>query len=1349
MAATGATSTQERAPAASAAETIESAAADSCKTAGVRLLNGINGVGADCSRSSSENGGRALPAVHRAAALKPAPAATATTATAEATTATSEKQDPAKLELLGEGENNNTQSTTSTTNGGRLVRTNGISLDPTSNNPTNRGVSPAATAEAAAVAPAPAVAVAVAAHVATAKTTEINRGSSSRSSGNSSSSAALSKQPKTNTNNKSGSGSGGCGGGGTYVYNFRALQEEEESNGNTKTTTLDIFTYHRGREGMELRDDETGNLLCDVPEPTDTNNINVGITGSCNEQGPKLLATVTIRIPIVQNNIHELHQEEVLDDDHETQQQQQQQQHSYFWETIKWDLEDADTASPMAVAANIAENFGLSFAETLQVAESIQIQLRAFCAEHAGYTVPLSYIDPSTERKRDVVTDNTSNENPVLLTELYGQIIGHAEGGLERCKAKEKSVLARIAAAVATHAPPAEPAPALAPAHKTTGGVASKSHHHIGKAPPKRAVTTITSGKMAAKRSSAQQRTAASTRSVCRAEVQKRLCLASADAIRGLGQITMARNLSCHICCLEQPRVGMFACGIEKHAYCVNHIEELLGLSTVNLHGQDGNGGFAAEEPLMWDHCPICALACHCEACVPKLEGLALEFQSRCMAQQCSPAMTEFTELFEYSKTYQTPAGNIITTMTMTTAEDVVPRKAARKRRPQERAKVAKLSALHFPREVSGGMDFDPGTPLDYTATYSEQGRQLPDGALEASSLPPIPLPFAGSGNSDVEDGSTDYCLICMGPGDLLCCDYCPRAFHAGCIDHTNADEKSDDPWRCPRCCLENVGLPEDKLDGSKSLSLICAAYESFGRNVSSQDTDMLRLLSIIHEMLLRLINYDFGYTFREPVDLVRCPGYAETVKRPMDLGTIATNLVNAEYHDKTKVQSLEDIAVDVLKDIELVWQNCFSFNFEGSAVYRMAEVLRRRAQAIRHHSFDDLLTDRIKRELAEYESSRVQSSRGNMNNGTVPNLVRAMEPTSLPTSSKSRNKISVSHKRGQGRVIGVLDPDTRRVVKMYSTANSTAAAVKFLLQLEHPCEFATLQGDTVQKVRKIVKASASDPTMLLFGHRWLYMDDLINGKVKFPKHQQPQQQPDTNAPPPASLDTVLDDEVRLAQFQTSGNSSNSLFASASDNLPEMTAVVKADLVSGRRVASFASLDAAYQDWLQTCMQLPLYGYEASRTMEVFRSQYLEGSRNVDGVVWRSVRATKSVEGDAMEPDGDNDSTHAAHSDATTASRQGSKRNKATSPDDLAEQASSSDSPKPVQPKRDNIPESQDEALVSAYFTNTNKVSHATAVTAERRKEALFDVSLRIGAMQNGTTNPLIRERKKARHDDL
>ncbi|KAL8674201.1 MAG: hypothetical protein Q9168_001369 [Polycauliona sp. 1 TL-2023] len=59
-----------------------------------------------------------------------------------------------------------------------------------------------------------------------------------------------------------------------------------------------------------------------------------------------------------------------------------------------------------------------------------------------------------------------------------------------------------------------------------------------------------------------------------------------------------------------------------------------------------------------------------------------------------------------------------------------------------------------------------------------------------------------GSSQADGEGLNSDYCSSCGGPGELLCCDSCPRAFHFTCIDppkHTLPDGE----WYCQACAAQ------------------------------------------------------------------------------------------------------------------------------------------------------------------------------------------------------------------------------------------------------------------------------------------------------------------------------------------------------------------------------------------------------------------------------------------------------------------------------------------------------------------------------------------------------------------
>lgn len=100
-----------------------------------------------------------------------------------------------------------------------------------------------------------------------------------------------------------------------------------------------------------------------------------------------------------------------------------------------------------------------------------------------------------------------------------------------------------------------------------------------------------------------------------------------------------------------------------------------------------------------------------------------------------------------------------------------------------------------------------------------------------------------------------------------------------------------------------------------------------------------------------------FNYPFLEPVDPValNIPTYFEYVKQPMDLGTVSNKLSNWEY------KSLEQFEAD----IRLIFQNCYSFNPEGTIVNMMG------------HRLEDVFNDKwAEKPNLENIESDVESSR-------------------------------------------------------------------------------------------------------------------------------------------------------------------------------------------------------------------------------------------------------------------------------------------------------------------------------------------------------------------------------------
>ena len=180
-----------------------------------------------------------------------------------------------------------------------------------------------------------------------------------------------------------------------------------------------------------------------------------------------------------------------------------------------------------------------------------------------------------------------------------------------------------------------------------------------------------------------------------------------------------------------------------------------------------------------------------------------------------------------------------------------------------------------------------------------------------------------------IEDGNVEYCQICRKTGGLICCDYCPRAFHEKCLNV----KKSDLPekWECPRCAEDSELQDSEKITESAYYEKLLQMYNGLepDEKISEMFWQKLNIVSIAVDIIDRLIKYDFGYVFEVPVNVKEVPDYRKTIKKPMDLGTIKNNILKGNYlkrlyHLKksTECTKMERIALMVLKDFELVWHN-------------------------------------------------------------------------------------------------------------------------------------------------------------------------------------------------------------------------------------------------------------------------------------------------------------------------------------------------------------------------------------------------------------------------------------------
>ncbi|GMF41878.1 unnamed protein product [Phytophthora fragariaefolia] len=83
----------------------------------------------------------------------------------------------------------------------------------------------------------------------------------------------------------------------------------------------------------------------------------------------------------------------------------------------------------------------------------------------------------------------------------------------------------------------------------------------------------------------------------------------------------------------------------------------------------------------------------------------------------------------------------------------------------------------------------------------------------------------------------------------------------------------------------------------------------------SAQDVTLRSRLEYIMDTLLR---NELALPFSAPVNVNEVPGYADLIKHPMDLGTIKVRLSRGFYDQRFEM---------LVRDMNLVWENCFTFN--------------------------------------------------------------------------------------------------------------------------------------------------------------------------------------------------------------------------------------------------------------------------------------------------------------------------------------------------------------------------------------------------------------------------------------
>uniref|UniRef100_A0A3Q0RSS7 Zinc finger MYND-type containing 8 n=1 Tax=Amphilophus citrinellus TaxID=61819 RepID=A0A3Q0RSS7_AMPCI len=159
------------------------------------------------------------------------------------------------------------------------------------------------------------------------------------------------------------------------------------------------------------------------------------------------------------------------------------------------------------------------------------------------------------------------------------------------------------------------------------------------------------------------------------------------------------------------------------------------------------------------------------------------------------------------------------------------------------------------------------------------------------------------------QDGRNDfYCWLCHREGQVLCCELCPRVYHAKCLK-LPAEPEGD--WFCPEC--EKITVAECIETQSKAMMMLT-----------------IDQLSYLLKFALQKMKQPGTEPFQKPVSLEQHPDYAEYIFHPMDLCTLEKNI-------KKKMYGCTEA---FLADAKWILHNCIIYNGGNHKLTATAKVI-------------------------------------------------------------------------------------------------------------------------------------------------------------------------------------------------------------------------------------------------------------------------------------------------------------------------------------------------------------------------------------------------------------------------
>ena len=198
--------------------------------------------------------------------------------------------------------------------------------------------------------------------------------------------------------------------------------------------------------------------------------------------------------------------------------------------------------------------------------------------------------------------------------------------------------------------------------------------------------------------------------------------------------------------------------------------------------------------------------------------------------------------------------------------------------------------------------------------------------------------------SSGLDVQSDGYCWLCHREGDVICCETCPRVFHAKCLQ---LEASPPEDWVCPECVL--VMTAENMETRSRAMRLLT----------------LDQLCTLLKHALTRMKSVSNVDAFLKPVDPLQFPAYKDYISCPMDIQSMERNIRRKQYGSTEAM----------LADCKWILHNCIIFNSPSSKLTSIAKsivkVCRHEMQEIENCP-DCYLNAHIKKEVWFTEACRL-----------------------------------------------------------------------------------------------------------------------------------------------------------------------------------------------------------------------------------------------------------------------------------------------------------------------------------------------------------------------------------------